>query len=289
MSEKEKRKIQIISDIHLELLSPTTYKSYKENNFEIFFGNKQQKEKKDILVLAGDIGNPFSETYVDFISFCANTWNHIIIVSGNHEYYTHGQSIMHTNKRIRRIAEQYQNVHYLGVDNMIDINGVSIIIDDIKFIGTTLWTMPPTKKDFWEKKEKYIGLNDFSCIANMSREIYKELHLLHKDTIRKELHKETEKDYSIVVVTHHLPCREMIRRDKYNPCKLFEKYYYADCRDILDMLSEQCAEMGKKGLWICGHSHMSNKYTHKNIEIYCNPFGYKGEKTEYDSTLLLEI
>ena len=276
--EKEKRKIQIISDIHLELLSPSTFKTYKENNFEIFFGNKQEE---DILVLAGDIGNPFSEAYVDFISFCANTWNHVIIVSGNHEYYTHGQSILQTNRRLRRVAGEYENVYFLGVDSMMERKNVFIMIDDIKFIGTTLWTVPPTKKEFWEKKEKYMGLNDFSCIANMSRDMYKQLHLLHKDTIRKELHKEIEKDYSIVVVTHHLPCKEIIRDDKYNPESLFSKYYYADCSDVLDEM--------KGGVWICGHSHMNNKYTYKNVDIYCNPFGYEGEETEYDNTLLLEI
>src|SRR5688572_28243834 len=66
-------RIQIVSDIHLEFRSKA--------NMPII------KRHAENLALLGDIGKPFCTSYASFIGEQAETFDHIFVVMGNHEYY----------------------------------------------------------------------------------------------------------------------------------------------------------------------------------------------------------
>ena len=79
-------KLQYISDIHLELRKgiPTI---------------EPIEMGKTYLALCGDIGNPFLPSYKKFLDIHSKLFVHILIVSGNHEYYS-SQKTQRTMKEI---------------------------------------------------------------------------------------------------------------------------------------------------------------------------------------------
>ena len=69
-------KLQYVSDIHLELR--------KVKNIPII----KPIDENTYLALCGDIGNPFAPSYKSFLDIHSKLFVHILIVSGNHEYYS---------------------------------------------------------------------------------------------------------------------------------------------------------------------------------------------------------
>ncbi len=115
--------LQIISDIHLEFYHPTKGLDYVVNQLGIIGPN---------IALVGDIGYPTTEIYKDFIKYVSGKCEHVFLIAGNHEYYNSTNDMSEIEKLIQTIADLYDNVYYLQNN--------SIIIDRIKFIGSTLWT-----------------------------------------------------------------------------------------------------------------------------------------------------
>tara|TARA_R100001163_G_C5066416_1_gene204820 strand:+ start:2691 stop:3935 length:1245 start_codon:yes stop_codon:yes gene_type:complete len=70
--------VQVLSDLHLD------YKKWKGREVapEIAVG-----ENAKFLVLAGDIGNPISKIYNDFLKNVCKIFEHVVLVPGNHEFY----------------------------------------------------------------------------------------------------------------------------------------------------------------------------------------------------------
>ena len=71
-----------MSDIHLEHYTVAFEKDLKPAQFV------QPGLGADVLVLAGDIGNPDEPTYRYFLSWCSKSWPAVVVVAGNHEFYT---------------------------------------------------------------------------------------------------------------------------------------------------------------------------------------------------------
>ena len=72
-------KIQYLSDLHLELMSTHKFSKLCEKIIP----------KCDILVLAGDIGDPLhhNDRYKFFLHSMSKKFKKVFLVSGNHEYY----------------------------------------------------------------------------------------------------------------------------------------------------------------------------------------------------------
>ena len=66
-------RICYISDLHLE---------FRDEYFDI-------NNEADILILSGDIGNPYEDIYINFLIKISNNFDKIILITGNHEYYCH--------------------------------------------------------------------------------------------------------------------------------------------------------------------------------------------------------
>ena len=103
-------KLQYISDLHLEL---------RGNNVPRIIpvdpGNTY-------LALCGDIGNSFIPTYEKFLEIHTKEFVHILIISGNHEYYTSKskQRTMKTiDENIEQIISKFKNVTYLNMKEII--------------------------------------------------------------------------------------------------------------------------------------------------------------------------
>jgi predicted phosphodiesterase len=238
-------KVRLISDIHLEI-NPKIQLNFKQ--------------KADIVILAGDIGNPYHCSYDKFLMMMSLTHSKVFVVSGNHEYYNN--DIKQTDNQIRKICNEYDNVHFLQKD--------TYIYKGVKFIGTTLWSNPMNST-------LCKHLNDFSKIKMNNRpftnEKYKNKHLNHKSWLENELIDSDNKNINFVI-THHLPLVELIGENKQSHMKSF----YA-------------SNINTTGAhyWCYGHTHHPSYKNIGNVEYHCNPKGYNGQNLKYNFDYIFQI
>lgn len=261
--------INLLSDLHLEFY-PYVY------TFDDFIkkvpnlGNKFNKDEanKKMLILAGDIGYPTMDNYWCFIEDCCKIYKYVLCVSGNHEYYNSEENkltidqideIIYENKN--EINNKYNNLYYLQNE--------SIIIEGIKFIGTTLWSR--INKRNW--KELSLSINDYNCIF-IDKESYltpeKSTNMFENNLeyIMKEI-KETDNKQPIIVITHHLPSNNLIHY-KYKNYKILNSAFATD-------LENSILQHPNIIMWCCGHSHLPNEYKLNSTLLVMNPIGYKNE------------
>lgn len=146
---------------------------------------------------------------------------------------------------------------------VIFLNKCSVIIGNIKFIGTTMWTKT-TKEPFsriTDSRTVFKNVNEYNL------EFYECL-----DWLTAELNNETliNEEYDIIVITHHLPSRKLCH-PKFinNPCSTC---YYADIFNRLNL--------DKVKYWFAGHTHEYSEITYNTTKIIVNPYGYPGEEKE---------
>lgn len=236
--------IQYISDIHLETYS-RTYDQIKLIN--------SIKPTGDILILAGDIGNPFQPSYTWLLDYVSRNWEMSFIVAGNHECYNN--TITETYNRIQEICETY--------DNIIFLNNTSYLYDNIMFIGTTLWSNITSKSNALT-----YSINDLSQIQDMSLRKYELLFKEHLHFLETSLI--TLRTYPIIVITHHLPLIQLIDEYYLERYSNYNQWFASDLFEIIKNSTNIKA-------WFYGHTHKPRKETINGINFLCNPLGYKHE------------
>src|SRR3990167_3778330 len=96
----------------------------------------------DVLVLAGDIGYPQGENhqknYSDALAFFKEKYSHVILVPGNHEYYCCSRNKLGNSSERKEILKDLQNICDKNQVHLLEKS--IIIIDGVKFLGTTLWS-----------------------------------------------------------------------------------------------------------------------------------------------------
>jgi predicted phosphodiesterase len=255
------KKIQYISDIHLEF-----YKKVPEIPV-----------CADILVLAGDVGYPTMPIFWEFLQKISEQFKHIILVAGNHEYYHTNSAIK--KRRILTINEidelMYSEIGRRQLNNVHFLQCSSIIIDDIEFIGATLWTDIPLEKtvDVVEAMSDYsrIFIEDdvTQTVHTVSVEALNKLHREHRQFLScqdEDSQDAAFKAKKTVFITHHMPSYTMIH----------EKYegYSINCAFASDTLH---TVLKKPDIWICGHSHTVYNGVIDGVHCLMNPIGYPGE------------
>jgi len=281
-------KLQYVSDIHLELRKEKDIPTIKPI------------DNKTYLALCGDIGNPFLPNYKKFLTIHSKLFKHILIVSGNHEYYSNHKkqrTIQESNRKIREIVEDFDNVTYLNKDK--------VIIGRTKFIGCTFWSDISNIKYIAESimndyKNIYISdksqMGRFEYVKHgyrIQRKWIKNnrrllsgvdivrLHDSMKKWITKQIDKydpdKTDSKYDhIIVLTHHAPSFSvLLKSDLYSPC------YATDCEDLF---------RGPVKYWISGHTHACFKNTINGRIAVSNCMGYPGQKVKnYNPSAYLEF
>ena len=164
-------KIALASDIHLE------------------FGDisLQNTENADVLILGGDIcvakdiGRPDphslmegsrSSRIVDFFKRCSFQFPHVVYIMGNHEHY-HGDFATSANI-IKSMLESNMLSNVYLLDKEIKK------IDDVTFIGGTLWT-DMNKEDEMTLHSMSRMMNDFRCVENSNRVVNYKAPIYKKD------------------------------------------------------------------------------------------------------------
>ena len=263
-------KIQIVSDLHLE--------------FEDI--NIQNVNGADVLILSGDImiaskvNLPQSEygiRFRDFLKRCSFQFPHVIYVAGNHEFYSDGKFFAGL-AQLELACMIHENVYFLEQDTKI--------IDDIVFVGGTLWT-DMNKFDPLTLHAVRDMMNDYRATVN-DHAGYRRLK--PADTV--ERHRETVEyikqvvsenaDKKCVVVGHHSPSYASIH-PMYASEHIMNGAYHSDLSDIM-------LDNPQIKLWTHGHTHHCFDYMIGSTRVVCNPRGYDGyEDTGWDPNKIVEI
>jgi Icc-related predicted phosphoesterase len=137
-------KIALASDVHLEF-----------GHLEI-----ENTDNADVLVLSGDIcvAKNFGPNYDRFFQDASNKFKDVIYVMGNHEHYN--GDFAESEKTLRAALSRYDNIHFLEKQ--------CVKIDDVTFIGGTLWT-DMNKGDPTTMFHVSRRMNDFQCVRNGNR------------------------------------------------------------------------------------------------------------------------
>jgi Icc-related predicted phosphoesterase len=264
-------KIALASDVHLE------------------FGDLEfTNEGADVLILAGDImiaqylydhttdsiqrsidlGNKLGDKqkeaikYRGFLERASSQFKHVIMIAGNHEFY-HGRWYQALDT-LKAECNQFANIYFLE-DQVKEI-------DDVMFIGATLWT-DMNKNDWHTKYQVKHGMSDFKIIKNDKNNY----HSLHPDDVIVRHNKSLEfikntvanTSKKIVVVTHHAPS-DMSVADCYKGDTLMNGAYRSNLEDfVMD---------SNINLWCHGHTHHAFDYVLGDTRVVCNPRGYIGHE-----------
>lgn len=244
-------KIQAASDLHLEFDHTVSVPNVGS----------------DVLILAGDI---CMAKYIDlddpanFFKTVSKDFKDVIYVLGNHEHY---RSLFNdTVNDCKQLLSSYPNIHVL--------NNESIIIDNVKFIGTTLWT-DMNKGDPMTLYNIRHMMSDYQVIKYRDEqgnyyalrpEVTYSEHRIAVDYIANTLAEDP--DIPTVVVSHHAPSLQSIH-PKYGNDVIMNGGYASE---LSNMFTDNLK------LWVHGHTHTPFDYTIGETRVICNPHGYPNEQ-----------
>ena len=252
--EKGLMKLHVLADIHVEFAAFTP-----------------PKTDADIIVLAGDIhigqkGLEWAkENFKD---------RHVVYVLGNHEYY--GKALPKLTSLIKTSA-QGSNMHVLENDKFV--------VDNIIFVGCTLWTDFKLLGDpgiaAYEVAQK---MTDYSRIRVSPG--YRKLRpadtaaLHHKSLVWLAEELEKSKGYKTVLVSHHAPSLRSV-----------PNWYVNDITTAAYASHlESFIEHAGIDLWIHGHVHAQSDYKIGETRVVCNARGYPDEKNNgFVPDLVIEL
>ena len=246
-------RFRFMSDLHLEFEG--------RNGAKAFVVPPMPEDSRSVLVLAGDID--VDKHAVKLARRTASRFRAIVQIAGNHEYYKGGSPQRLPTKLCAALAE-HDNVHFL--DN------ASVDIDNVRIIGSTLWSDFKQGNDI-AMHEATMSINDFRRIrvgtadAPYARKFSPadalELHTRSRHFVFSEIKKAHSLGLKPVVVTHHAPTLP-----EGPDGSLISFAYGSD-------LTEEIVDT-KPAIWVHGHLHESLDYLVGDTRIVCNPRGYFG-------------
>lgn len=214
------------------------------------------EDKEYGLILAGDIFHTYNVmNQIILTKFCQN-FKWIIYVLGNHDY--EGSSIIVRVNQWKTFAKKFSNLYVLENE--------SIILDNIRYIGATLWT------NYFGKNPIYMNIAqqnmpEFELVKaeDGGKLIADDIYNLHSATISYLTIELSQKvPYKTVIITHHLPLRNSV--DKMYSDHVLNCAFYSDLSKIFYQYDFD--------IWVHGHTHTSTDYIFNNKRVVCNPRGY---------------
>jgi len=237
--------VHYISDLHLEFFTDDV----DLNLIPAVKAVLKTIEKNDInvLAIAGDLGHPNKESYDKALLFFKDKFDHVIVIKGNHEYYS---KLPHTE--LENIIEE--KCKFTGA---IYLNNTSWRIpnSNIVFLGTTLWSKI-TPMGFEAVNDKKF------CYKTI--EEAKEKHSTSAEWLETQISNANKED-KIIVITHHLPSIKCIHK-RYRFFSIYNTAYVANMEHL--MKDNVIA-------WIHGHTHAPIHVDINGVTVVCNPSGYK--------------
>lgn len=285
-------RIKLVSDLHLEF---SDINIQNDNNYDVLIlggdimiaqdlhDHPELANTADQAAIANGTGlgrnQMKAQRFRDFFKRCSFQFPHVIYIMGNHEFYN-GKFYAGIDY-MRNECAKYPNIYMLEQDTKI--------IDDVVFVGGTLWTNM-NKRDPLTMHAIEGMMNDFRIIRNDHRSYAamsaQDVAIRHDRTLGYiKLMVQEHKDKKCVVVGHHSPSFKSAH-PMYAHETLMNGGYHSD-------LSEFILDHPQIVLWTHGHTHHPFDYVIGKTRIVCNPRGYENdgysENSGWNPNILLEI
>ena len=244
-------KVKVVSDLHLECCE------YGHGVPDLGEG--------DVIILGGDIlcarhfkkDGELNRVYVEFLNKCAQNFNDVLYIAGNHEAY--GYNYEGTWNVLKN--QMPKGVHLLENDY--------VKIQDWIFIGSTFWT-DFRNENALEMMEAAQCMNDYKTIRITSK--YRKMnpndtlgfHKLSKLYLTEKL--EDFKTDNFWGFTHHAPSYQSVHK-MYKTGGIANGAYVSDLDDFI-------LNHPQIKYWSHGHTHTSFDYMIGDCRVICNPRGY---------------
>ena len=285
-------KIKLVSDLHLEF-SDVNIVNDQDYDVLILGGDiciaqdlhdhPEPANTADQAAIANGTGlgrrQLTAQRFRDFFKRCSFQFPHVIYIMGNHEFYN--GKFYAGIEYMRNECAKYPNVYMLEQDTKI--------IDDVVFVGGTLWTNM-NRRDPLTMHAIEGMMNDFRIIRNDARNYAPmsalDVAIRHDKTLAYIEHMvHVHKNKKCVVVGHHSPSFQSAH-PMYAHETLMNGGYHSD-------LSEFILDHPQIKLWTHGHTHHPFDYVIGETRVVCNPRGYENdgysENTGWNPNILLEV
>jgi len=244
-------KVKVVSDLHLECC---------EHGHGV-----PDLGEGEVLILGGDIlcarhfkkNGPLKKVYKDFLQKCADNFNWVLYIQGNHEAYGYNYE-----GSWDVLKEHLPEGIHLMEDSVVKIQ-------DWNFIGSTLWT-DFRNENALEMMEAAQCMNDYKVIRitpkyrKMNPDDTYAFHQKSKKFLLDQL--ELFKNQKIWVLTHHAPSYQSVH-EKFKRGGIANGAYVSDLDDLI-------LDHPEIRVWSHGHTHTSFDYKIGECRIVCNPRGY---------------
>lgn len=264
--------IQIVSDLHLEY-----WVEKKVFNFI--------KPTAPILALLGDtcccVDEAEFNTFKRFILEMLPKYEMIILIPGNHEYYTTRTRDINITHTMAYVDAKIKAFFKETSSKLIFLNNnhVKCTIGKTTYviIGSTLWSwIPPEVR-------AAIGnmMNDYNCIYVNDEKIRKltpdDVAAIHRKQaiyIKSQITAAKKAGYKVIVLTHHKPYL--------SPSYTINSVYPAYESDL-------SAFFDGVAFWGYGHTHIADDSKHGQTRLYSNPKGYPNQKTLFNKAAKVTV
>jgi Icc-related predicted phosphoesterase len=252
-------KLQILSDLHLEMVKPP-------------YSWRIPETAAEVVVLAGDIGVGVSGVKWA-VREAERLQKYAVYVPGNHEYYGERLNVLEQMRAVARGSR----VHVLDLDE--------VTLEGMRFLGVTLWTDYLAfgrnhRSDAMDKAARF--LNDHRLI-NRPYGFTPADALEHHERGRAWLEaKLTSKwDGPTVVVSHHAP--SLLGTDPQFRNDYLTGAFISDLEELIKRYSPT--------IWIHGHTHHCVREIIGKTRLVGNQMGYPHEPAtgQFDPRLVVDI
>lgn len=246
--------MRCVSDLHLE--------------FGPFTLPVMEDEQDCVLLAVGDID--VGARTAQFLNKMAKRFRVVAYVYGNHEFY--GGNICTIPLKIKQALKH---------NNIVILNDSTFELDDVVFIGGTLWTNYDNGNPVSMLCAQR-GINDYHLIEINDEVTGKPRRITPADLVKRfnhtfaficdQLKAKTElgDNRKVVVVTHHCPSFRSV-----HPRHRNSSLNGAFSSEII----EKVLTFGHVDLWVHGHTHDTFDYYVGETRVMCNPRGYVGHET----------
>lgn len=245
-------KVQVLSDVHLD------HAQYMPATTDA-----------DIVVLAGDIsegdlGVLWAQKVFDLP---------VVYVLGNHEFYDSDHTMKEVVEAMKATAEG---------SNVTVLDNESLVLDGVRFLGSTMWTSLDDGSDVLYSDRAYIQVNEYESVSGgFDKRFAQDLFQRNRAWLKRDLSKPF--DGKTVVVTHHAPSLKSVHLqyegNPWTPCFV---------TDLEGLMGENV------DLWIHGHTHNNFDYYVGKTRVVCNPRGYPSvqggwENPQFNPNLVIDL
>ncbi len=285
--------MRYLSDIHLEFYKTA---EYTVANIE----RSLPKDQCEVLVLPGDIGQPFKSNYFEFLKAMDEKFDKVFVLPGNHEYYNTRRSLDQVNAHIEDLCvNQLSNTTFLS--NKVEF------YKGYYFVGATQWG------DLSGTDAQKFKINDTAAIKDMTAKLFTELYEKDKQFLEQSLNEiavknaknlETLNARNVIVLTHHLPSYALTTKEFLAPPFPSYSGWFSGNLDPIIRTHQNMLKF-----WVYGHTHTASAQKLKfNADgktessmvslreeepdtclFLCNPLGYprENEILDYDASVTL--